>query len=130
MTLFAGSDIASMAGQVLTLVGVLVSARWAFSAKKDSRATLTQVANDHDSNLRDDLTQVIDKLEVVDGRVLEVQETQTEHGTDIKLLKEGWQLNRDDIDEIMNTEQRKQLRDRLEWGQPESRREWRARHGY
>lgn len=123
MHIFAGSDIVSFIGQVLTLVGVLVVGRWAYKAKQDSKETLHQVANDHETNLRDDLTRVIEKVDVLDKKM----DDQT---TETRLLREGWQVNRDDIDAIMNTEQRHRLRERLEWGQPSLRREWRERNGY
>lgn len=110
--MFTGADVAYIVGQALVLTGVVIAARWAYKAKKDSASTLIQVKNDHQSNLRDDVTQIIDTQREHSG-LLE------KHTGELQTLTRGRQENRADIDWLIdeNTEARRRRADE-QWRQP------------
>jgi hypothetical protein len=137
---FDGPEIATLAVAVLSLVGVLVNTFVSNRARQHTRVVRSQVENEHQDapnpNLREDLDakeraaeerdrRQAQKLDKVLADIAGVKQ-------DVGLLKEGWRTNRDDIDDLMDTENRR--REAAAWGPPQpqprvlSRRERRNRN--
>lgn len=99
------------AGAVLVaLVALLGNIVQRGGLRRDVSQIKEQVQNDHGTNLRHDIDQVLAHVGRVDGRVEALAD-------DVALLHAGWRANREDIDGLMDTEQRRR-HEQDQWAPP------------
>lgn len=138
---FDGPEIATLAVAALSLVGVLVNTFVSNRARQHTRVVRDQVENEHQDaenpNLREDLDAKERAAEERSRRQnLKLDRLITDMSVvkgDVALLKDGWRTNRDDIDDLLDTENRRreQQLERAQWGPPPtSRRERRNRDAW
>jgi hypothetical protein len=134
---FDGPEIAQLSVAILGLVGTLAVVVISNRGRQHARVSRQQLENEHQQtenpNLREDLdakhAHTDEKLDTVLAKLGNVED-------DVLVLKQGWRTNRTDIDDLMDTEQRRRFVEqrRLEeatWGPhsaPATRRERRMRN--
>jgi hypothetical protein len=127
---FDGPEIATLSVAVVGLIGTVIGAWFARQANSKAGATKEQVANDHKTNLRDNIDQIEAKIDTIGMAVTGLDRGQLHLIHDVGLLKSGWQMNRDDIDTLMDTADVRRQRDTSPWAEtpPDSRRARRERN--
>jgi hypothetical protein len=129
---FDGPEIATVVGQLLVFAGVLVSVIYGRNANQNAKAARAQVENDHKTNFREDADEKHDEQRKAvaalqrgqDRLITEVHAMRSDMGEvkgDVGLLKRGWETNRHDIDDLMDTAAQER-RQRAMWGPPPSTR--------
>lgn len=139
---FDGPEIAMVAAQIVTAVGLIVVAIITNRGRQHSQVVRAQVENEHKTaknpNLRDDIddfrTVVLDKIEHVargqdrlHTKVSTVQGEVEEVRGKVEFLEDGWRSNRSRIDAIERTDPNVERR---LWGPPRTRREKRERDAW
>lgn len=119
---FDGPEIATLAVGVLSLVGVLISVLYGRRASSNARQAKEQVQNDHEVNLRDDIDGIKRLIGSMSNTVTALDRGQLRLLSEVGLLRAGWQTNRNDIDDLMDTAQQRRKRDEWEPPPPQSRR--------
>jgi hypothetical protein len=99
------SVITASATVIVAVIGVLGE-----RLRRSVRTIRQQVQNDHRTNLRDDLDGIRDLVTTVASDLRRVDRGQATLISEVNLLRTGWQKNRDDIDELMDTEDRRRAR--------------------
>lgn len=122
---FDGPEIAQVVGQIATALGVIVVAWLANRTRRDAKIVREQVENDHADtatpNIRADMdakAEAARQRDIARKKQLDRLENKMDKvGTDVSLLKHGYQANRDDINDLMDTAAQKR-REKEEWGPP------------
>lgn len=123
---FDGPEIAQLSVAIVALVATVAAAWLANRGRLHAKEARDQVQNDHKTNLRDEL----DKRHA--ESMFKWQSTADDVRTirnEVKLLRAGWETNRADIDDLMDTDQRRRLNE-TQWKPPVpgGRRERRLHH--
>lgn len=136
---FDGPEWATVIGQVVTAIGIIVVGWWANRARKDARVVRDQVENEHREsdtpNLRDDMDAKAKAAEQRDReqrkRAERIEKKLDEMGIDMRLLRAGYFANREDIDDLLDTQGNRRKANELEhWGPPPVSRRERRERGY
>jgi hypothetical protein len=126
---FDGPEIAIVAAAIVAAASSITAAIIANRTRQHTRVVRDQVENEHQDapnpNLREDLDA---KDTVVNRKLDEVLSAQRSMREDIHILRQGWRTNREDIDDLLDTDRRR--RDAQAWGprvgpMPTTRRELR-----
>jgi hypothetical protein len=139
---FDGPEIAMVAAQIVTAIGLIVVAIITNRSRQHSQVVRAQVENEHKNaknpNLRDDIddfrTVILEKVEHVargvdrvHSKVADVKTEVEDVRGKVEFLEDGWRSNRSRIAELENTDPRVQER---MWGPPATRREKRERDAW
>lgn len=122
---FDGADIALTIASIVAAVASITTAVIANRGRQHSRVVRSQVENEHQDaaqpNLREDLDAkeraAEERSKRQDRKLDKVLSEVAAVKGDVGLLKRGWQANRDDIDELMDTESRRRQEAAM-WGPP------------
>jgi hypothetical protein len=112
---FDGPEIAMLAVACVGLLGTIVTVWFSRSAKQNAEAAKEQVQNSHGTNLRDDLDGIKAMVDGLDrGQIHIIRKLGTVE-SEVGLLKAGFQYNREDIDDLMDTAGKPR---QSEWAEP------------
>jgi hypothetical protein len=113
---FDGPEIATLAVAVVGLVSTVWVAWIAHGAKQNARSAKEQVQNDHEVNLRDDVDGIKALVGSIATTVVGIDRGQLYLIDEVRLLKAGYSENRNDIDGLMDTADKRRQRDA--WAPP------------
>lgn len=88
---------------VVTAVGTILAARWAYLSRQHAKGAEDQVANDHKSNLRDDIDDmrdVVQELALSMARVAGVVDTVRSQGHQIGEIKRDILAVKEDVRDV------------------------------
>ncbi len=113
---FDGPEIATLVASVIAAVGVVVAAWLGKMANKNAKEAREQVQNGHGTNLRTDVDDIKGVVDAIDrGQIHVIRELAAVKGK-VNLLEAGFQYNREDIDDLMDTAGKK--RQQEQWAEP------------